>query len=122
MRSFPPGQSVVSSVWSPSPAANASSGTVRCPEYTPRLDSVPQVPGEPTFPDTIFHIPWIAYLSAPLAAGIELTPEILTERTPDGGLLMTATTERLDPTNPEHVRRARILAETMIACTGYRSS
>jgi hypothetical protein len=35
---------------------------------------------------------------------------------------MTATTERLDPTNPEHVRRARILAETMIACTGYRSS
>ena len=87
-----------------------------------RLDSVPQVPSEPTFPDTIFHIPWIAYLSAPLAAGLELTPEILTERTPDGGLLMTATTERLDPTNPEHVRRARILAETMIACTGYRSS
>jgi hypothetical protein len=30
---------------------------------------------------------------------------------------MTATGERLDPTNPDHVRRARILAETLIACT-----
>jgi hypothetical protein len=39
----------------------------------------------------------------------------LAERTPDGGLLMSAATERLDPTNPEHVRRARILADTMIA-------
>ncbi len=87
-----------------------------------RLDSVPQVPSEPKFPDTIFHIPWIAYLSAPLAAGLKLTPEILAERTPDGGLLVSATTERLDPTKPEHVRRARILAETMIACAGYRSS
>jgi len=87
-----------------------------------RLDSVPQVPSEPKFPDSIFHIPWIAYLSAPLTTGLELTPEILTERTPDGGLLMSAATERLDPTNPEHVRRARILAETMIACTDYRSS
>jgi len=38
-------------------------------------------------------------------------------RTPDGGLLMSATEERLDPMNPVHARRARILAETMIACT-----
>jgi hypothetical protein len=34
---------------------------------------------------------------------------------------MTATTERIDPDNPEHLRRARILAETMIACTGHSS-
>jgi hypothetical protein len=33
---------------------------------------------------------------------------------------MSATTDRLDPTNPEHARRARILAETLIACSGYR--
>jgi hypothetical protein len=30
---------------------------------------------------------------------------------------MSATEERLDPMNPVHARRARILAETMIACT-----
>ena len=35
---------------------------------------------------------------------------------------MIATKERLDPTDPEHLRRARILAQTMIAHTGYRSS
>jgi len=86
-----------------------------------RIDSVRQVPSDPTFPESMFHIPWLAYLSAPLAAGVKLAPEILTERTPDGGLLMSATTERLDPLNPEHVRRARILAETMIACTGVSS-
>ena len=82
-----------------------------------RIDSVAQVPSDPTFPRSVFHIPWIACLSAELAVGVTLAPEIFTERTADGGLLMSATTDRLDPTNPEHVRRARILAETMIART-----
>jgi hypothetical protein len=53
----------------------------------------------------------------PLAGGLGLPREILTERTPDGGLLMTAAEERIDPDNPEHLRRARILAEAMIVCT-----
>ena len=48
-----------------------------------RLDRVRQVPSDPTFPDWAFHVPWIAYLSAPLATGLKLTSEILTERTPD---------------------------------------
>jgi hypothetical protein len=87
-----------------------------------RLDRIQQVPGDPTFPDSIFKVPWLAYLSAPLAADVKLTHEILTERTSDGGLLMSASTERLDPTNLEHVRRARILAETLIARTGHSSS
>jgi hypothetical protein len=43
------------------------------------------------------------------------TRDILTERTPDGGFLMSTTTDRLDPDNPEHARRARIIAEAMIA-------
>jgi len=81
-----------------------------------RIESVTQVPVDPAFPRSIFHIPWIAYLAEPLASGLRLSPEILSERTRDGGILMTACEERLDPTNPEHVRRARILAETMIAC------
>jgi hypothetical protein len=33
---------------------------------------------------------------------------------------MIATEDRLDPTDPEHLRCARIIAETMIACTGYQ--
>jgi hypothetical protein len=72
-------------------------------------------PGAPPFPYSTFHIPWIAYLSAPLAKGLELPAEILTERTRDGGVLMTAAEERLDPANPDHLRRARILAETIRA-------
>lgn len=86
------------------------------------MKAVPPVPSDPTFPDSAFHVPWLAYLSASLAAGLKLTSEIQTERTSDGGLLMTATEDRLDPTNPEHVRRARILAETMIACVTDQSN
>lgn len=78
--------------------------------------------GAPLFPYSRFHIPWIAYLSAPLALALELPGDILTERTPDGGLLMIATEERLDPANPEHLRRARILAATLMARTGYKPS
>jgi Immunity protein 52 len=84
------------------------------------IESVSRVPADPTFPYSIFHIPWIAYLSASLAAKVVPPAEILNERTPDGGLLMSATTDRLDPTNPEHLRRARILAEIMITQTGYQ--
>jgi hypothetical protein len=112
----------IHSIW-PSPWACAQafrSNTVKVPTQTGRgyrLESAPMIPAEPTFPRSVFHIPWIAYLSAPLAFGIELPPEIQTERTSDGGLLMIATEERLDPDLPEHARRARILAETLIACT-----
>jgi hypothetical protein len=87
-----------------------------------RIESPPPVAVDPTFPDSIFHVPWIIYLSARHAADLKPTSEILTERTPSGGMLMSATTDRLDPANPDHVRRARILAETLIACTGYSSS
>lgn len=87
-----------------------------------RLQSLPPVPSDPTFPYSPFHITWLAYLSAPLAADVKLLPEIKTERTPDGGLLMIAAEQRLEPTDPEHLRRARILADTMIARTGYRSA
>jgi Immunity protein 52 len=81
-------------------------------------DKVPLIPGARLFPSSVFHIPWMGYLSAPLTTHLVLPPpEIITERTPDGGLLMIATEERLDPTNPEHLRRARIIAETMIAHT-----
>ncbi len=82
-----------------------------------RMDSPIQVPLDPTFPKSIFHIPWFSYLSAECAAGVAPTRDVFTERTPDGGTLMTATEDRLDPGNPGHVRRARVIAETMIART-----
>jgi hypothetical protein len=99
-------------------------GAVRVPiDFAPgvpafRIDSVVQLPLDPTFPKSIFHAPWIVYLSEELAAGMTVAGGILAERTPDGGLLMSAATERLDPTNPEHVRCAHILADTMIAKVG----
>lgn len=80
----------------------------------------PLAPGAPLFPYSKFHITWIGYLSASLAKDLQLPPEILTERTPDGGVLMSAVAERLDPANLEHLRRARILVETMVKHTGYK--
>jgi hypothetical protein len=101
---------LIHSIW-PSPWACAQafrSNTVEIPSPTGRgysLESGPMIPADPTFPRSIFHIPWITYLSASLASGIEPPPEIQTERTSDGGLLMIATEERLDPDLPEHARR-----------------
>ncbi len=116
----------INSIWkAPWACAQAfRSGTVAVPidfggVQATRIDGVIEVPSDPSFPYSIFHVPWIGYLSEQLAHGITLTPEILTERTPDGGLLMIAAQERLDPANPEHLRRARILAETLIAATEY---
>jgi hypothetical protein len=112
--------------WSlPSISAHASrSNTAMVPVHGGAgylLESRPMLPQEPTFPRSPFEIPWIGYLSADLAAGVKLSPEIATEHAADGGLLMITTEDRLDPDNPEHLRRARIIAETMIACTGYES-
>lgn len=104
----------INGIWPPSWAcANA---------FRMSYDKAPLFPGAPLFPYSRFHIPWIAYLSGPLAAGIVLQQSDITiERTVDGGLLMTATKERLDPADPEHVGRARILAETLIERIGIRS-
>ncbi len=85
-----------------------------------QVKGVRQVPGDPTFPDD-FYIPWLLYLSAPCVARLKVTSEIQTQRTPDGGLLMIAAEDRLDPANPAHIRCARVLAETLIACRGYSS-
>lgn len=100
-------------------------GFVNVPFKLGRLEAqqvlgVPQVPTDPTFPDD-FYIPWIFYLSAPFAAGLKVTSEIQTEPTSDGGMLMIAAEDRFDPADPAHIRCARILAETLIACRAYSS-
>jgi hypothetical protein len=101
------------------------SNTVKVPIHDGRgygLGPAPMIPSAPTFPYSIFHAPWFAYLSATLAEGLELPPEIETKKIVDGGLLMIATEERLDPDITEHARRARILAETLIARTGQSTT
>lgn len=85
-------------------------------------DRVPLYPGAALFPYSPFHIPWIAYLEPSLLEEIVAPPDIRTERTPDGGLLMIATDDRLDPANPGHLQSARVIAEMMIACTKARAA
>lgn len=76
------------------------------------------VPGAAPVPYTIFHMPWMSYLPAAKAEGLVVPPPITAEKTPDGGLLMIATTDRLDPTNPDHLERARVLSRIMVDRTG----
>ena len=75
-------------------------------------------PGVPPMPYSRFHMPWLSYLSAPLAEGIVLPHDIVSERTADGGLLMIAAQERLDPANPEHMKRSRVLSDIMVERIG----
>jgi hypothetical protein len=81
---------------------------------SPLEDLISQAP-EPRPP---FETAWIAYLSAPLAGGLTPPPEIASERTPGGGLILSAVRERLDPANPEHMRRARMLQAIMTEQVG----
>ena len=77
-------------------------------------DVPPTLPGEPPFPYSQYQMPWIAYLDVQRAAAIDVPAEYATERTPDGGLLMTATEGVFDPTNIDHMRPSRLIAEIMI--------
>jgi len=56
---------------------------------------------------------WIAYLSAPLAAGLTAPSDLYPERTPGGGLILAAVKDRIDPTNPDHLRRSIRLRDIM---------
>jgi hypothetical protein len=51
----------------------------------------PIVPGAPVIRHNPFFITWIAYLSPAVGRGFVIEPELRTESTPDGGLLMSAT-------------------------------
>lgn len=63
-------------------------------------------------PDPI-EMNWIAYLSAPLAAGLTPSSELTCERTPGGGMILSAVLERPDLSNPEHIRRSRALTHIL---------
>jgi hypothetical protein len=92
-------------IW-PAPWANA-----QCANWGEEL---PTLPGDPPFLYSGYGLPWISYLCAERAAKVDVPTGVKTERTPDGGLLMIATEERFDYTNPEHMRPSRLMAEIMI--------
>jgi hypothetical protein len=75
---------------------------------------------DPTFPYSGFQMPWISFLSAARAAKVRAPAGVVTERTPDGGLLMIAAETRLDPQNAEHMKHSRVLAEIMIEHAGTK--
>ena len=74
----------------------------------------PTLPGEPAFPYSGFQMPWIAYLNADRATGLDVPSAVATERMPDDGPLMIAAETRLDPTNVEHMRPSRLIARIMM--------
>jgi len=74
--------------------------------------------GDPIFPLSHYQMPWMCYLSAERAAKVRAPAGIVTERTPDGGLLMIAAETRLDPQDPQHMKRSRALAELLIEHVG----
>jgi hypothetical protein len=90
----------------PCPYACAKYFIITETEWVPGSLGMLALPGERL---EIFDGAWIAYLSAPFAAGFTPPPEIFAERTPGGGLILSAVKDHIDPTNPDHVRRSRVL-------------
>jgi len=60
-----------------------------------------------------FDLSWMTYLSARLAKQITPPTDVLTERTPDGGLLMIAAEETFDVANPRHMAAARSIVKSL---------
>jgi Immunity protein 52 len=60
-----------------------------------------------------FPAAWIQYLSPWLAQKITPPSTVLSEHLPNGGLLMSATTETFDINNPAHLKAAQDMAAAM---------
>jgi hypothetical protein len=60
-----------------------------------------------------FEVAWIAYLSAPLAKNLSIPPQILTEPTAGGGVVLSALETRIDQMNPDHMRCSRMLEQIL---------
>ncbi len=60
-----------------------------------------------------FREAWIQYLCPRLAEKITPPSTVLSEHLPNGGLLMTATTETFDVDNPAHLKAAQDMAAAM---------
>lgn len=56
-----------------------------------------------------FGAAWIVYLSAPLAQGLAPPPELVSEPTAGGGLILSTARQLLDQSNSDAMRRSRLL-------------
>src|SRR5271170_3303142 len=94
MRDFIPRSRILSPFQRRRGAVCCQNGCVKCgqcgsvpfrsvllPAYAFNMDydESPLIPGATLFPYTRFHIPWLAYLSAPLASDFQLPAEIRSE-------------------------------------------
>lgn len=95
----------IASIWRPDWACARAHGWNR--------EAGPMPPAYEALYDGPLLVPWMAYLPRPLADGLQAPMDIRVERLEDGGLIMIATTDRLDPTNADHMRRAKLLADIL---------
>jgi hypothetical protein len=86
----------------------------RNPRLHPPADVAVNGPAKPPFGGA-----WIAYLSAPLAKGLAPPAELVAEPTAGGGLFLSATQTLLDQSNPDEMRRSRLLERIAQARIGY---
>jgi len=75
-------------------------------------EDAPGVIGRTTVETVRHDIAWMGYLSTELAAGFAPPPELITERTA-GGLLMLSSRERPDPSNADQMRKSDLLDSIM---------
>ncbi len=73
------------------------------------IDLWPEVPRSRSGP--VLRLAWITYVSSRLARLITPPASAIVERRPDGGLLMAATKETFDTSNPNHLAVAREILE-----------
>jgi len=85
----------------------------RNPRLHPPADVAVNGPAEPPFGGA-----WIAYLSAPLAKGLAPPPELVAQPTAGGGLFLSATQTLLDQSNPDEMRRSRLLEKIALERIG----
>ncbi len=86
--------------------------------FLPEYKGVSTAGGVPPHPPSDYGRPWLSYLCAPLTEDLIPPVGVPCERMPDGGLLMIAAEDRLDPFNTDHMRRSRAIAAVMIARAG----
>ena len=96
---------VIASIWRPDWACARARGWNR--------EAGPMPPAYGALYSQPLLVPWMAYLPGPLADDLQAPADIRVERLDDGGLIMIATTDRLDPTNADHMRRAKLLADVL---------
>jgi hypothetical protein len=78
------------------------------------------VPGFKGYFTGPFGAPWIAYLSRPLAAGLDAPTEINIAPTPGGGAVLSAVEGMIDLENQQHLHQAAMLRRILVDHVGIQ--